>query len=115
MFRFEKERLAARRRLLNGFDITNFDSVPDFIINAFFGNSSYKSQLLVCTFGFLNGIEVELLISLLRWTQFTEAKKVKIRSLYRCFENSSYQGRYYSYNVHHNAVMYLNGVFRNKK
>lgn len=56
MFRFEKQRLDARKKLLNSKDILNFDKVPDFIINSFFGACGYKTKLIVVTFCVLNGI-----------------------------------------------------------
>lgn len=56
-------------------------------------------------FGYLNG-------ALIRWNDFSEVTKRKIISLYRNFENPPYQATYYSFNIHHGIVMYLNGDIR---
>ena len=47
MHPFEEERVSARKRLLNRFDITSFDKVPNFIVNSFFGKYSYHKQLII--------------------------------------------------------------------
>lgn len=46
MFRFETQGLSARKRLLNRSDVMSFVRVPGFIVNSFFGASSYHKQLL---------------------------------------------------------------------
>ena len=113
MFRFEAQCLGARKRLLNRFDITNFDNVPGFIVNAFFGDSSYRNRLIVCTFGFLNGIAINQLISLIRWRDMNATRIKKLRNLYNDFETKAeYRIRYYSFNVGRNLVMFLNGDIR---
>lgn len=112
MFRFEEQRIAARKRLLNRKDLMTFDTVPDFIVNAFFGDSSYKNQLIVCTFGFLNGIEFNGLMTLICWKKVDDSRKRKMESLYRDFEKPEYQRRYYSFSVHYKLVMFLNGNVR---
>src|ERR1700744_3033682 len=48
----------ARKQLLNDKDIINFNYVPEFIVNSFFGNCTYKNRLLVSTFCYLNGIAI---------------------------------------------------------
>lgn len=113
MFPFEKQRVEARKRLLNRYDVTTFDSVPNFIVNGFFDGSSYANQLIVCTFGFLNGIEIDQLISLVQWKNVNESRKKKMKALYIDFETKpEYRERYYSFNVCRKLVMFLNGDIR---
>lgn len=112
MFKFQKKRVVARKLLLNRFDIITFDSVPDHIVDAFFGSCSYKNRLIVTTFGFLNGIDAQQLLDLTRWNDTTESEKRKVIALYKDFEKPQYMNNYYSYNVHHKLVMFLNGDIR---
>lgn len=75
----------------------------------FFKNFN-ANQLIICTFGYLNGIEIDLLISLIRWKDINENRKRKIKALYKDFETKpEYRERYYSFNVGHKLVMFLNG------
>ena len=71
MFKFQEQRVKARKILLNKADVITFDNVPDHIVDAFFGTCSYKNRLII--------------------------------------EKPRYQTNYYSYNVHHQCVMFLNG------
>lgn len=112
MFKFQKQRVNARKILLNRSDQINFDSVPDFIVDAFFGSCTYKNRLIVTTFGYLNGIYVDDLLKLTKWTDTTEAEKSKVKRLYLDYETPRYRENYYSFNVHNQLVMYLNGDIR---
>lgn len=113
MYPFEEQRVKARKRLLNRLDIITFDSVPNFIVNCFFGESSYHSQLIVCTYGYLNDIEINLLISFVRWTDLNEKRLRKMKVLYLDFEaKPQYREKYYSFNVVRRLVMFLNGDIR---
>ena len=108
MFTFQSQRVAARKRLLNRYDVISFDEVPEFIVDAFFGSCTYKSRLITTTFGFLNGINVDLLISLVRWHDLRQTEVRKMEILYETFLKQNY----YSYNVHYKQVMFLNGDIR---
>lgn len=112
MFKFQKARVNARKILLNRSDVISFDNVPDHIVDAFFGSCSYKNRLIVATFGFLNGIHVEQLFNLARWKDTRESERRKLRALYQDFEKPRYMNNYYSYDVHHRLVMFLNGDVR---
>lgn len=106
-FRFETQRLTARRKLLNRAEVMTFDGVPGFIVNSFFDGYSCRNQLLVSTFGFLNGISVDSLFSIIRWKDLTAERKKRIRDLYERYLDPAYQARYYSFNVHHKSVTTL--------
>lgn len=108
----EKNRLKARTILLNKNDIINFNSVPDFIIDCFFGESTYKSRLIVTTFGFVNGISPAQLLLLLRWKRFGLSGKRKIESLYEWLQNPNNGRHYYSYSVVRKLVIFCNGDVR---
>lgn len=112
MFKFQKQRVKARKILLNRFDVIGFESVPDHIVDAFFGHCSYKNRLLVTAFGFLNGIHIEQLLQLIRWKDTEEVDRRKMAALYRDFGKPNYMNKYYSYSVHHKIVMYFNGDVR---
>ncbi len=112
MYKYQKQRVQARKILLNRDDVIAFESVPDHIIDSFFGSCSYKNRLIVATFGFLNGIHIEQLLQLVRWRDMKENERRKMIALYDDFEKSHYQTNYYSYSVHYKSVMFLNGDFR---
>lgn len=81
-FSFEEQPLPARRKIMNRYEVIKFDRVPGFVVNAFFGESSHKKQLLISTFGYLNGIGVQELTRMIRWTDTTDGKKKKIEQFY---------------------------------
>lgn len=112
MFKFQKQRVQARKILLNRTDVITFDSVPDHIVDAFFGYCSYKNRLLVTAFAFLNGIHIEQLMQLIRWKDTSEVDRRKMATLYKDFEKPHYMCNYYSFSVHHKLVMYFNGDVR---
>lgn len=112
MHPFQTQRVAARKRLLNREDVTRFDEVPDFIVDAFFGSCTYKSRLVTAVFGYVNGLSVDQLLSLNHWNDVKEMEKEKIKKLYVSFEGPRYQQQYYSYNVHQKLVVFLNGDVR---
>lgn len=111
-FKFQKQRVEARKRLLNGMDVINFDNVPEHIVDAFFGSCTYHNRLLVTTFGYLNGIAMDQLFQLIRWTDMRPNEENKVVVLYQDFGKEPYKNNYYSYNVHQKLVMYLNGEIR---
>lgn len=108
----EKNRMQACRRLLNGMDITNFDRVPEFIINYFFGQGTYRERLQVTTFGFVNGLSTDQLFLLLRWKPFRKDHQIKIIDLYKWLEDPVHGRRYYSFNVALGLVVFCNGDIR---
>lgn len=112
MSNFEAKRTEARKILLNRADLTNFTTVPAFIVDAFFGPCDYKKRMLCCTFGFLNGIDADNLLTLVRWSDTKKEDKAKVKALYLDFEKPNYQSKYYSYNIHYRRVCFLNGDLR---
>lgn len=109
-FRYEEQRLPARRKLLNRYEVIKFDRVPGFIINAFFEESSYEKQIQISTFGYLNGIGVRELVRMIRWTDVTENKKNKIEMIYDTLDKPRSKTLYYSYDVFHDTIMKLDGT-----
>ncbi len=114
MFRFQNKRVKARKILLDKCDVVVFRNVPDFIVDSFFGECNYKKRLIVCTFAFLNGISLYQLLLLVRWKQLSNLHKNKIVILLEDFSKTKYQEKFYSYNIHHGLVMYLNGNVKKK-
>lgn len=114
MYRFQPNRVRARKILLDRKDIIAFRNVPDFIVDAFFGDCTYVKRLIVSTFSFLNGLSLYQLMTLPFWKDFTDVDKNKIEALYRDLQRPAYQQKYYSYNVHYGLVMFLNGAVRKK-
>lgn len=112
MFKFQKERVAARKRFLNRLDVITFDNVPEHIVDAFFGSCSYKNRLIVLTFAYLNGLHVDQVFLLVQWKDISQSERNKMFALYKDFEKPQYKNNYYSYNVHHQLVMFLNGDVR---
>lgn len=115
MFRFEEHRIIARRKLLNSKDIINFDKVPNFIINSFFGECCYKSRLTVVTFSFLNGISPSQCLEMCRFKFISKTDIQKMYDLYKYFKLERYSRRYYSYSVYFGKVLFLNGDLRLNK
>lgn len=112
MFRFQKQRVESRRRFLNRFDAISFENVPEHIVDAFYGLCCYKSRLIVLTFGYLNGLHIEQLFQLMQWKDISQSDRNTMIALYNDFEKPRYRTNYYSYNVHHKLVMFLNGDVR---
>ncbi len=112
MYRYQKERVAARKRLLNRKDVMRFDEVLDFIVDSFFGSCTYKNRLITSLFGYVNGISMDQLLSLNYWRDTKDVERTKIRQLYTSFEGQRYQEQYYSYNVHRKLVTFLNSDVR---
>lgn len=110
--KYQKQKINARKMLLNRADVIAFDSVPDHIVDSFFGSCSYKNRLLVTAFGFLNGIHIEQLLQLIRWNDTNEKDRRKMIALYDDYQKPHYMTNYYSYNVHHKLVMFFNGDVR---
>lgn len=108
--RFEKKRLEARRRYLGHLDIVDCRYVPDFIIEAFFGESTYKKRLVVSTFAYTNGINMHNLLRMIKWTGDTTQALRKIQDLIEnYFTKEEYRKKYYSYNVNRRCVIFLDG------
>lgn len=108
-----RNKIEAMKRRLNSYDVFRFDNAPDFIVKAFFGQSSYRKRLLVSTFGYLNGIQWEDLLEILQWRKFRHDQMKQIKDLYLIyFEKDEYRRRYYSYDCHRGVVSYLNGALR---
>lgn len=105
-------RLIARRRFLNRLDITDFENVPGFIVDAFFGNSTYKTRLLVTTFAHVNGLNEEQIFKLLQWKSIKRIDREKISYLFIWLQNSENAKNYYSYNVVRRQVLFCNGDVR---
>lgn len=112
MNNMEVKRTEARKILLNRSDVTSFSTVPSFIIDAFFGPCDYKKRMLCCTFGFLNGVDADQLLTIVRWTDTKKEDVGKVKALYLDFEKPEYRSKYYSYNIHFRRVMFLNGDLR---
>jgi hypothetical protein len=111
--KIEESRLKARRLRLNSFDVCAFNEVPGFIIDAFFGEGTYKTRLLVATFGFLNGIQIEDLLKILHWKPLRNTDVAKIKHLYDpFFKLPLYRKKYYSWSIINKKVMFLDGALR---
>lgn len=111
-FKFQSQRVKARKILLNKKDVINFDNVPDHIVDAFFGSCTYRSRLTVSSFGFLNGLTIYQVFQLCRWNDMKQVETSKVEALYKDLEKPQYQHGYYSYNVNRKLVMFLNGDIR---
>lgn len=109
----EANKLEARRRNLQRFDLVDFSRVPAHIINAFYDRPSYLKRLLVAVFGFINGLSYDQLISILFWKPRRQSDDDKIKYLYDItFEKERYRKEYYSYSVIRNAVVFIDGTLR---
>jgi hypothetical protein len=108
----KKNQMKARKLRLNSFDELNFTFVPDFIVDAFFGECTYHKRMIVSTFGYLNGIFVDKLIEMIHWIPCKSEQIKKVEALYRDFEKPKYRQKYYSFCVRRNAVYFLDGVLR---
>jgi hypothetical protein len=60
-------KIMARKMRLNSYDVTVFTDVPNFIVNAFFEKSNYLKRMIISTFGFLNGIQIDDLLRLMQY------------------------------------------------
>lgn len=112
MFRFEVQRVVARKKLLNSKDLLNFENVPSFIINSFFGSCTYQSRLTVSTFCVLNGISCDQCMEICRFKDLSAKDKNKIENLFIYLKKRENCIRYYSYSVHYKKILYLNGDLR---
>lgn len=109
---FEKQRLEARKKLLNSKDLLNFENVPPFIIDSFFGKCTYQTRLIVSTFCFLNGLSCSQCLEISRWRDISKNDINKINSFYQYLEKEENKKRYYSFSVHYRKVIFLNGDLR---
>jgi hypothetical protein len=105
-------RLIARKRILDRHDIIDFSNVPGFIVDAFFGEGTYHTRLLVTTFAHVNGLNEYQIFKLLKWSPVKEKDKQKISNLLVYLQNSENAVNYYSYNVTTKQVLYCNGDLR---
>lgn len=109
----KRNRVRARKIRLNSYDCCCFDEVPDFIVEDFFGKSTYKNRMTVTSFAFLNGIQLWQLVKLIHWRPKEDKDINKVIKLYNDFETQlEYRQRYYSYDVISNNVTYLDGHLR---
>jgi hypothetical protein len=109
-----KNKLEARRRLLNGADVGNFSSVPEFIVDSFFDEPSYKKRLIVSAFCFLNGIAPDCLESVIHWSPRRTKDHEKCVQLYAYFSTPDIAKKYWSYHVSSGLVRFLDGSIRNR-
>ena len=108
-----EKKLEARRRRLNHFDVTDFSRVPPHIVNAFFGDGSYRSRLFVTTFAFINGLTLDQLLRMLHWRPFTLEDRGKISDLFLNYlPKPEYGRKYYSYNTTLNLMIFCDGCLR---
>lgn len=112
--RIAKNRLAARIRFLNKFDVLCFNNVPDFIINAFFSDGTYLERMIVTNFCFLNGIPFKKLTILIHG-RFKREHLKKVERLYSDFVAGRYVNHYYSFCVARKVVSFLNGTIKRKQ
>lgn len=111
--KIQKNKLAARRTVLQRKDLVDFTYVPDFIINSFFGSCNYKNRLHVSTFCYVNGINFEGLLKLIHWNDVRDCEIQKVKSLMTVdYEKDQYRQKYYSYCTRRKLVVYLNGNVR---
>lgn len=112
--RINNNRLAAYKILLNKKDAENFDQVPKFIVESFFGRSSYKKRLIVTSFGFLNGISPYQLSNLIYWTPRRRKDWDKCQALYSYYQSPQIAQRYWSFHRSSGLVRFLDGKIRTK-
>lgn len=109
----EHNKIQAMKRRLSSYDYCTFWNVPNFIIEAFYGNCSYRKRLIVSTFGYVNGTTFEQIVEMNQWRYFTNVQKKIIEDLIKVwFEKPEYRRRYYSYEVIRGLVVYLDGKVR---
>lgn len=108
-----KKKNEARKKLLNRFDVLSFDKVPQYIVEAFFGVGCYKERMIVTVFGYVNGLSIDQIFSLIRWKNFTDKKKMKMIALFNLYlPLQRYQVKYYSYCVRRGAQVFCDGTLR---
>ena len=112
MNNLKEKKLKARINYLNQYDLINFSNVPDFIVNAFFDTCTYKSRVIVSSFGFLNGLDSQSTIKLCHHRDIKELDKQKIIALFEYYKHPENAFRYYSYSIIERVVMFLNGDLR---
>lgn len=110
--RMFSNKLMARKKVLNSFDYANFFNVPQFIVDAFFDGSNYSNRRIVCSFCFLNGIQLHEMFELVHWPVLSKSDEVKMKDLYSYFEKDYVKQKYYSYSAAEKAVMYLDGSLK---
>lgn len=109
---FQKQRTRARIIRLNADDLFSFDHAPDYIINSFFDNCTYKKRLTVVTFCFVNGIQYDDLLKLIRWKDVTKFDYRKVQKLWSDSSREPYKSKWFAYNCHLKRVIYLNGALK---
>lgn len=95
MFKFQKQRVQARKRFLNHFDIINFHHAPDHIVDAFYGSCTYYNRLIVSTFAYVNGLHIDQVFELVRCKDMSANEKNKMIALYKNFEDTRFKNNYY--------------------
>lgn len=78
-----ENKIAARRKRLNSFNIISFDSVPEFILNSFFGKNNYSNRFYDSVFCFLNNISYVDALKLIHWkiNKLTKTDLEKMKKL----------------------------------
>jgi hypothetical protein len=109
-----ENRLLAYKKLLNKCDVENFDQVPTFIVESFFGSPSYKKRLVVTSFGFLNGVSPYQLNQLIHWNPRRKKDWDKCTALYEYYKAPNISQHYWSFHRASGLVRFLNGDVRNK-
>lgn len=85
MFKFQKQRVQARKIFLHRFDVITFDDVQEHIVDAFFGSCTYLNRLITLTFGYLNGLHIDQLFQLVQWKDMKQTERNKMIALYADF------------------------------
>lgn len=102
----------ALRIRLNKFDVCSFNRVPQHIVNAFYGEGTYRSRLIVTTFAFCNGFSSEVLFEMLQWKPLKKDDITKIHSLFEYLKDPEVSWKYYTYGTYEEKMVYCNGDLR---
>lgn len=102
-----------RKNYLNKHDVCDFTKVPKYIIDAFFGEGTYRTRLLVSTFGYVNGIHPEKLVEMVTWKPVKAIDRAKVIDIYSYLDiNREKAKKYYSYNANMGIMMFCDGSLR---
>jgi len=100
--------------ILNEYDLLQFDTVPENIINAFFDESlNYKNRFLLSVFAYNNGISCDSLLSILHGVNGKSLIKNRIKEIKSIFEtlkSRTKDNEYYSYSIYDGKYTYLSGL-----
>lgn len=104
-----RNRLNARRNLLNKRDMAVFSQVPAYIVDSFYGKCTYKNRMQVVAFALINGISPYCLIRLVRWNDTSAQDIYKIKKLFDYMMLPKQRDRYYSFDTRYNRLTYMSG------